>query len=267
MLYERECYIPDNNKIVPVRVYKEFVDGTALGWGPNRFDWWCVYLIEPDGTGHAPRDLDYFNELLQLADRYGHQKVYDDFVELYDAVVSKIPENCHIEVIDRVAARYGIFNLSVYKLFTTLWMAMISEWNYPGTILRHRIKRLGVYYMLFKGYSPEKAKDFMKGYNWRKINEWCEEGEFNLDPSTAYASCYCIRCGRDIRSTDKSVFCTRCFGEWSLDPKLDEPIPYGVCYLCGRHENVTAGKPACSNCYRKALNLASQKSKEMHNMV
>ena len=267
MLYEKEFYIPGNRKRVPVRIYKEFSDGTALGWGPNKFDWWCVYLIESNVEGYPPRDLDYFEELLWLADRYGHQEVYEDFVVLYDAVVSKIPEECHIEVIDRLAEKYGHHKLAVSKLFTTLWMAMISEWNYPGTHLRHRIKRLGVYHMLIKGETPEYAKDFMKGYPWRKINEWCEEGEFSMDPSTAYASCYCIKCGKDIRSTDKSVFCSRCLGEWSLDPELDEPIPNGVCYFCGRPANVTAGRPSCFSCYQKAHYLNELKSAGMKKMV
>ena len=144
-----------------MRIAKTFSDGTAVGWDRGKIDDWCVYIINVDGTQYSPLDIDYFTELLYYGEQFGRKRVYDDFVKLYDAVVSKKPEECHIEVIDKVVSTYPEdVQLPINKLFTILWMAMISEWNYmingrTPTKLQHRIKRLGVHTMLIEGKSPE----------------------------------------------------------------------------------------------------------------
>ena len=111
-----------------MRIAKEFSDGTALGWDRCVIDMWCVYYRDENGTISAPHDVDYFTELLRIADKYGHQRVYDDFVSLYNSVVSKDPAECHIEVIDMMVSTYPVEDrLSIDKNFTTLWMAMVSN--------------------------------------------------------------------------------------------------------------------------------------------
>ena len=140
-----------------MRIVKTFSDGTSLGWDRGKLDSWCVYYNDIDGSSSPPLDTDYFTDLLNLADKYGHDKVYKDFVSMYDVINSPNPDECCIEIIDSLVSSYHPEDqLNVDKLFTILWMAMVSEWNYrfPNgrpSVLKHRIKRLGVYTMLVKG--------------------------------------------------------------------------------------------------------------------
>lgn len=176
-----------------MRVAKTFSDGTSLGWDRGSMDDWCVYMINPDGSTKPPKDVDYFTELLFFADKYGHKRVYDDFVKMYDVINSKNPDECHIEIIEEIVKSYPVEDqLAIDKLFTILWMAMVSEWNYMirgryPTKLQHRIKRLGVYTMLIEGQTPEYSANFMKKMDWKTVNEYCKvdgfeiKGEFMID--------------------------------------------------------------------------------------
>lgn len=140
-----------------MRIVKTFSDGSSLGWDRGSLDDWCVYYIDADNNREPPLDVDYFTDLLKIADKYGHNRIYNDFVTMYDVIGSKNPNECHIEIIDHLVSTYPDDDqLSINKLYTILWMAMVSEWNYllPSgrpSILKHRIKRLGVYTMLIKG--------------------------------------------------------------------------------------------------------------------
>lgn len=167
---------------------KTFSDGTSLGWDKGKIDDWCVYSIENDQVS-PPKDVDYFYDLLNIADKYGHERVYKDFVTIYDGINSPDPEQCHYENVTLVASTYPEEDrLFVEKVFTIFWMAMVSEWNYEirtrnGKIpskLKHRIKRLGVYTMLIKGESPEYSSTFMVKMGWKEINELCKEDGFNI---------------------------------------------------------------------------------------
>ena len=91
-----------------MRIAKSFSDGTALGWDKGKMDDWCVYMIDVGGSSTPPRDVDYFSELLMFADKYGHRRVYDDFVKMYDVISSKNPDECHIEIIDVIVKSYPV---------------------------------------------------------------------------------------------------------------------------------------------------------------
>ena len=76
-----------------MRIAKTFSDGTSLGWDRGAMDDWCVYMINSDGTRSPPKDVDYFTELLSFADKYRHERVYQDFVKIYDVINSKNRKN------------------------------------------------------------------------------------------------------------------------------------------------------------------------------
>ena len=61
---------------------KEFKDGTYLKYGRGRIDNWCVYLVDENGKATPPLDTHYFEELYHLANGYGKDKVYNDFVSI-----------------------------------------------------------------------------------------------------------------------------------------------------------------------------------------
>lgn len=157
---------------------KEFNDGTYLKYGLGRIDNWCVYLVDENSKATPPLDTHYFEELYHLANVYGKDKVYIDFASIYDKTGKNINEKI-LQKITHIAQTYSLEDiLDVDKLFTTLYMAMVAEENYPGTKLGRKIKRLGIYEMLFSGRNIIEAANFMRGMNWREINELCRERGF-----------------------------------------------------------------------------------------
>ena len=141
------------------RRIKDFEDGSFLEYDRGKIDDWCVYMNEPSGVRRPPLDRDYFRELKMLADEYGAQRVYRDFVEIYDSTSKEIKA----DVLARISqiAESNENNLSVDKLFTTFYMAMTSEENYPNTKLGRKIKRLAAYEILFNGRAVDNAVVFM----------------------------------------------------------------------------------------------------------
>lgn len=159
-----------------VRLVKKFPDGSFLEYDRGKIDSWCVYMTNPDGVRRPPLDRDYFNELKALADEYGAERVYRDFVDIYDSTTRDIDENV-LKHITQMAATYGD-PLEVDKLFTTFYMAMTSEENYPNTKLGRKIKRLAAYEILFGGRDVDNAVVFMKRMGWKEIDALCCERGF-----------------------------------------------------------------------------------------
>ncbi len=163
---------------MPPRLVKNFVDGAFLEYDRGSFDYWCVYMTDAEGNRRSPYDRDYFNELKDLADRYGADRVYSDFVSIYDETTREIRNEVlnHITVI---ASSYGEQDsLAVDKLFTTFYMTMTSEENYPNTRLGRKIKRLAAYEILINNRPVDDAVVFMKRMGWREIDALCRERGF-----------------------------------------------------------------------------------------
>lgn len=160
------------------QIVKRFSDGSFLEFGRGRIDNWCVYYNSPGNVRRPPLDRDYFHELKALADTFGTERVYGDFVEIYDLTTRQIGDDV-LEHITEIASSYGnSFSLPVDKLFTTFYMAMTAEENYPNTKLGRKIKRLAAYEILFSGREVNDAVVFMKRMGWREINALCIERGF-----------------------------------------------------------------------------------------
>ncbi len=160
------------------RLVKQFTDGSFLEYDRGAIDDWCVYMTNPSGVRRPPLDKDYFTELKELADKYGANRVYSDFVAIFDSTTKQIDNNV-LKRITNMANKYDPSDaLSVDKLFTTFYMAMTSEENYPNTKLGRRIKRLAAYEILFNNRPVSNAVVFMKRMGWREIAALCEERGF-----------------------------------------------------------------------------------------
>ena len=159
------------------RRVKEFADGSFLEYDRGKIDNWCVYMTNPVGVRKPPLDRDYFSEFKALADKYGTDRVYRDFVTIYD-VTKKDIDAAVLEAITRIAAGYGTDALFVDKLFTTFYMAMPAEENYPYTRLGRKIKRLAAYEILYAQRDVDDAVVFMKKMGWREIAALCQERGF-----------------------------------------------------------------------------------------
>lgn len=158
-------------------IVRVMLDGTTIEFDRGNFDSYCVYVREPSGVRRAPTDGEYFAQLHALGLVYSPDKIYGEFVSLYDLTT----ENLDIQVlrhIDRAAAHYQDASQRVVGLFTILYMAMIAEEKRANTRLGKRIKRLGVHELLVGGRSVSDAANFMRGMRWRTIDAMCKERGF-----------------------------------------------------------------------------------------
>ena len=67
----------------------QFSNGGIIEFDKGSFDDWCVYVTKPNGERFAPTDLQYFSRLKKLGEKYGAQKIYDDFVVIFNRTTAK----------------------------------------------------------------------------------------------------------------------------------------------------------------------------------
>jgi hypothetical protein len=155
----------------------QFDDGSVLEYARGSFDNWCVYLERPGIERKPPKDVDYFNQLKSLKDKHGKERVYADFVEIYEKTTRDFEESI-IESIRNLSERYPDEIIDVQILFVTLYMAMVAEENKRFTKLGKKIKRLGVHQIINLDYDSHQAANFSKGMPWREIQSICEKNGF-----------------------------------------------------------------------------------------
>lgn len=159
------------------QMIKKFSDGTYLEYDQGKFDKWCVYLVENDGSRKPPLDVDYFSDLLQLAKIYGSDQLYSSYVSVYDLTTNCITQ-AGLDETKNASLIYGNDSLLVEKILSILYMAMIAEENKAYTKLGKRIKRLGIYMLLFENATVYDAANFMRGMGWRDIDKLCKDRGF-----------------------------------------------------------------------------------------
>lgn len=99
---------------------REFRDGSFLEYDRGSFDDWCVYLTESSGSRKPPRDVDYFSQIQDLADKFGAQTVYDDYVTVYDMTGKNVDDSVFDTITD-VSSKYGTDSLEVEKILSILY--------------------------------------------------------------------------------------------------------------------------------------------------
>ena len=153
---------------------KDFPDGAFLEYDNGQFDEWCVYM---NGTRRPPLDRDYFSQLQTFASVYGVDRIYQDYVKVYDLEGKAVDKAALVEISD-IASFYGNDALELDKIFSILYMAMIAEERKAYTKLGKRIKRLGVHKLLIEGETVQQAANFMRGMGWRDIDALCRKRGF-----------------------------------------------------------------------------------------
>ncbi len=159
------------------QIVKRFADGSFLEYDRGSFDDFCVYLTNADGRRNPPRDTDYFASLQSLAMKYGVDKVYNDYVKVYDNTGKTVDENT-FGLISEIAASYGKDSIEVETIFCILHMAMVAEERKKYTKLGKRIKRVGIHVLLKEGKDVRTAANFMRGMGWRDIDALCRARGF-----------------------------------------------------------------------------------------
>ena len=159
------------------KIVTNFFDGSCLDYDRGSQDDWCVYLKRPNSPRYAPKDCQYFKRLYEYSMTHGTQKVYEDFLQVYNRTTKVCSEEV-FDMIKEIAKGYGNDELNFAIDLSIIYMGMIAEENKKNTRLGKRIKRLGIHQTLVEGMSYDKAAEFSYGMGWRKIDEICKSKGF-----------------------------------------------------------------------------------------
>jgi len=142
------------------------------------FDEWCVY-INNQGIKTAPKDIEYFKFFIELGKSYSNQKVYNDYIKIYNLVSQKIEKKVLDLIIDISKNNYdAVLSKEVTINFTVIYAGMVSERNKKFTVLKERIKRLGMYQILVLNFSAEVAANYSKGKKAKELDIICKKYGF-----------------------------------------------------------------------------------------
>jgi hypothetical protein len=147
-----------------------FSNGGFIEFDSGCFDDWCVFVTLPGKERFAPTDVHYFTRLKLLGEKFGPQKIYDDFVVIYNRT-SKNVDSKVFELIAVLSRFYNSDGVEMELWMNVIYAGMIAEENKENAILKKRIKRLGVHQVLIDNISPEKAAVFSKGKKWKELDE------------------------------------------------------------------------------------------------
>ena len=136
----------------------------------GKFDNYCVY-VKKNNTVFAPRDTKYFTFFQSLAQDYGKEKIYADFLIVYVNTTNKIEPNV-ISLIKKISKTYNEIDREQVELWlTVIYYAMVAEENKENAVLKKRIKALGMYQTLILDMPPEQAAKYSYGKNWKELDK------------------------------------------------------------------------------------------------
>lgn len=118
---------------------------------------------------YAPRDTEYFTFFKDLGIKYNSQRVYDDFVKIFNLTTDEV-EKTVLDQITIIAKTYGNDSADVDVWYTVVYAGMVAEQNKAFTKLGKRIKRLGMHQSLLQNYNAGAAASFSKGKPWRELH-------------------------------------------------------------------------------------------------
>ena len=153
-----------------IRLIKNLANDRKVVFDTGKFDNWCVYVVERNGTRTAPLDWEYFSAFKQLSNKYPSDKVYNDFVSVYDKTTTTIDSSV-IDLINDIVVTYNEDDQNIIEQWlSVIYGGMVAEENKQKAILKKRIKRLGMHQTLKLGYLPQFAANFSKGKRWQELD-------------------------------------------------------------------------------------------------
>jgi len=147
-----------------------FGNGGFIEFDSGCFDGWCVFVTIPGNKRFAPTDVQYFSRLKKLSEKFGPQKIYDDFVVIYNRTTKNVDSKV-FELIAVLSRFYETDALEMELWLNVIYAGMIAEENKENAILKKRIKRLGIHQVLIDEISLEEAAVFSKGKKWKELDE------------------------------------------------------------------------------------------------
>lgn len=149
---------------------KQLRENRSVIFDTGKFDNWCVYVVESNGSKKAPFDEVYFSDLHNIAQKYAQDKVYNDFVSIYDNTTKNI-DNKVLALIDGITNTYNEEDkIIIEQWFTVIYAGMVAEENKQNAILKKRVKRLGMHQVMKLGMSAKEAAKFSYGKKWRDLD-------------------------------------------------------------------------------------------------
>ncbi len=160
----------------------EFItkNGSIIYVGIGSFDGHCVYLKEVNQKKYAPKDIDYFNFFLEMSEKYGKNKIYNDLLSIYNKASNTINDNA-IEYIQELSNTYVEDKCDFEIWFIIIYLAIVAEENKRYAIVKKRIKMLALYQILKLNETPEYASNFSKGKKSKELIKICDEYGIKLD--------------------------------------------------------------------------------------
>lgn len=154
-----------------MKVVKQLANNRKVIFDKGKFDDWCVFIVENNGQKNAPKERTYFSDLYNIARFYETDKVYNDFLDIYDMTTKKIDDSV-LMTIDNLAVTYNDeHQIIMQQWLTVLYAHMLAEENKSRSILKKRLKRLGIFQVLKLNMPPEMVCEFPKDKDWHTLNE------------------------------------------------------------------------------------------------
>lgn len=152
------------------RLVKKLENNRSVIFDTGKFDNWCVYVVESNGSKKAPFDETYFTDLFHISQKYSNNKVYNDFVLIYERTTRTIDQEVLL-LIDEIVTTYkNPDKIIVEQWLTVIYAGMIAEENKERAILKKRIKRLGMHQVLMLNIPAQEAAKFSYGKKWRDLD-------------------------------------------------------------------------------------------------
>ena len=152
------------------RLVKQLQNNRTVIFDSGKFDNWCVYVVESNGSKKAPFDETYFSDLYHISQKYTNNKVYNDFVLIYERTTRTIDHGV-ISLIDEIVTTYNHTDkIIIEQWLTVIYAGMIAEENKVNAILKKRVKRLGMHQVLILNMPARDAAKFSYGKKWRDLD-------------------------------------------------------------------------------------------------
>ena len=143
-------------------------DNNYLFWfGEGNIDEWCVYCVKPNNRTWFAYDHEYLSWIRKMGKFHGEEKVYTSFCKIFDNVSYDYNMNDGYQIVHEVSKEYN----NTDHFWAWFWMTMIAEERKENAILGKRIKRLGVYNILFDKYKLKHIVKYMVGMKWYDLED------------------------------------------------------------------------------------------------
>ena len=150
---------------------------TSVVFDSGKFDDWCVYVKTPAGR-KPPLDTEYFSFFKELANDFGTERVYGEFVEVYERVTEAVEREALDRIIQLAKNYPSPLGRDVALNLVVIYAGMIEEKNKRNAVLKERIKRLGMHQVLIENMPIDEAANFSRGMKARDLDKICKQKGF-----------------------------------------------------------------------------------------